>query len=291
MGENNQLEKTGNNLPQKPTTLQGLLSNDNVKKRFEEMLGKKAAGFISSIISATKGNAELAKCEPNSIISSAVIAATLDLPIQSNLGFAAIIPYNQKQQDGTWLKVAQFQVMWRGMVQLAIRSGLYQSMNTSEVFEGELVKWSRITGECIIDESKKTSDVVIGYVAHFKLNTGFEKYFYMTKEECEKHGKKYSKTYQSGFGKWKEDFDGMAKKTVLKLLLSKFGIMSVDIQNALTYDQAVVKNPETMEVEYSDNTEEGVNVEVVEEKSAEEKKKDLKEKKTKEGEQGKIEMP
>jgi len=248
------------NLTQKPT-LTGILSNESVKKRFDEMLGKKSAGFISSIISATKGNPKLANCEPNSIVSSAVIAATLDLPIQSNLGFAAIVPYTTKV-DGQFVDVAQFQIMWRGLVQLAIRSGQYRTINTSEVYEGELVKYSRVTGECEIDESQKKSEKIVGYVAYFKLVTGFEKYLYMSREEVEKHALKYSQTYKKGFGKWKDDFDSMAKKTVLKLLLSKFGILSVDIQNALTFDQSVVMNPETMETVYADNTEEQVTVEI-----------------------------
>lgn len=218
------------------------------------MLGKKAAGFISSIISATKSNPDLALCEPNSIISAAVIAATLDLPIQNNLGFAALVPYKKGDKSE-----AQFQMMWRGYVQLAMRTAQYQVMNASEVFEGELTYENRITGEYHFDPSKKSSDNIIGYVAYFRMINGFEKYFYWTVEQVTSHAKKYSQSFKSekkwvvDKSRWTLDFDTMAKKTVLKLLLSKFGILSVDMQMALSADQAVIKDPGTIDVDYVDN--------------------------------------
>lgn len=258
--EDNKDKKAVTTVPaQQPTTLAGMLATDRVKARFAEMMGKKSASFISSIISATKANAELAKCEPESIISSAVIAATLDLPIQSSLGFAAMVPYDQnvKQPDGSWAKkkVAQFQIMWRGFVQLAIRTGQYQNIHVSEVYEGELVSHNRITGEVFIDPNLKKSDTVIGYVGYFRLISGFEKYLYWTREECSAHGKKYSRSFETEKGRWKLDFDAMAKKTVIKMLLSKFGILSVEMQNAITTDQSVVVDPETLEVKYTDSPE------------------------------------
>lgn len=227
-------------------TITTLLSNDAIKNRFQQILGKKAAGFISSIISATKANDALAKCDPNSIIASAVIAATLDLPIQQNLGFAWIIPYG---------KDATFQMGYKGYIQLAMRSGQYKTMNVSEVCEGELVTENKFTGEYSFDPSKKTSDKIIGYMAYFKLINGFEKTLYMPVDNMDKHAKRYSQTYKKGFGKWKDDFDVMAKKTVLKLLLSKYGIMTVDMQTAITTDQAVVKDADTLDVEYVDHEE------------------------------------
>lgn len=225
-------------------SLTTMLADNGIRKRFEEILGKKSAGFISSIISATKANPELAKCEPGSVISSAVIAATLDLPIQSNLGFAWIIPYN---------KNATFQMGYKGYIQLAMRSGQYKTMNVTEVYEGELVGEDKFTGEYSFDQSKKKSDKVIGYMAYFKLINGFEKTLYMPVDIMEKHAKKYSQTYKKNFGKWKDDFDAMAKKTVIKLLLSKYGIMTVDMQTAIITDQSVVKDSETLDVEYVDN--------------------------------------
>ncbi len=215
----------------KQDKLEVLISNASVKKRFEDIMGKKAPAFISSIISATKSNPKLSACEPMSVLSSAVIAATLDLPINSNLGFSAIVPYGGK---------AQFQVMWRGYVQLAIRTGQYKTMNASEVYEGELKSWNRITGELELDMAGKKSDKVVGFVSFFKLINGFEKYMYMTLDEVKAHGRRYSKSFDMDSGQWKMNFNSMALKTVLKMLLSKYGILSVEMQKAIAVDQAII---------------------------------------------------
>lgn len=246
-----------------PATLQSMLSNDGIKKRFEEIMGKKAPAFISSIISATKATPSLMKCEPDSIISSAVIAATLDLPIQPSLGFAWMVPYKKKLPNGQFVDVAQFQVGWRGIYQLAMRTGQYKAINAEVVYEGELVGENRFTGEYEFNPKGKVSDKVIGYMAYFKLTTGFEKTIYWPKEKIEYHAKRFSKTYGSSSGIWNTDFDEMAKKTVLKNLLSKFGMLSVEMQDAIIYDQAEIKDNETMDVSYPDNdhkitTEEGM---------------------------------
>lgn len=210
--------------------IESLINSDAVKKRFQELLGKHAAGFISSVISATKANKALSECEPMSVISAAAIAASLDLPINPSLGFAHIVPYKG---------IAQFQIGWKGFVQLAMRSGQYKSMNATTVLEGQLVKWNRFTGEMEFQDEAK-SDTVIGYLLYFKLNGGFEKYFYMTAEQCEAHGKRYSKSYAKGTGQWKENFDSMALKTVVKQGLSKYGTLSIDMRTAIVMDQAVV---------------------------------------------------
>jgi recombination protein RecT len=235
-------------------TINSVLSNEAVKMRFTEILGKNANAFMSSIISATKSNPTLAECETDSVISSAVIAATLNLPIQSNLGFAHIVPYNTKDAQGNVVKQAQFQMGYKGFIQLALRTGQYKNINASEIYEGELVKHDRITGEVEIDTNKKKSNQVIGYVSYFKLMNGFEKMLYMSKEQVQVHGNKYSKSYSQKYGRWQQDFDSMALKTCIKLLLSKYGILSVDMQTAITADQAIIKNAETLEVEYVDNT-------------------------------------
>lgn len=232
--------------------LKGLLNAESTKKRFFEILGSKSASFISSIINVVNGNQALQEANPNTVLMSAAIAATLDLPINPNLGFAAIVPYKEKGQA-----VAQFQMMWRGFVQLAQRSGQYRTLNTTEVYEGEIKRQNRFTGEIEFDPDGRKSDKIIGYVAYMSLLNGFEKYFYMSREECEKHAKRYSKTYQKGYGKWKDDFDAMAKKTVLKLLISKYGIMSVDMQKAVEFDQSTVQGDinhiEEATAEYVDN--------------------------------------
>jgi len=232
--------------------LQSLLANVSVKKRFEDMLGKKSAGFMSSIMTITNGNQQLQQCDAKTILSAASIAATLDLPINPNLGFAAIVPYG---------KDATFQMMYKGYVQLAMRTAQYEALNCAEVYEGELVSRNRVTGQIVFDYDKKASDKIIGYCAYLKMVNGFEKYLYMTYEEVEKHAKKYSQTYKSSKdfvrnkSKWTTDFDAMALKTVLKLLISKWGIMSIDMQTAVLADQAVVRENVSGEPEfdYADN--------------------------------------
>jgi recombination protein RecT len=216
---------------EKRVTVKGLLEEGSIRKRFEEVLGKKAPGFISSIISAVNSNRKLLEADPMSVVQAAAVAASLDLPINPSLGFAHIVPYSGQ---------AQFQMGWRGFVQLGMRTGQYKTINVTSVKEGELVSHNKFTGEMIFDESKKTSDKIVGYAAYFRLLNGFEKFLYMTVEETEAHGKKYSKTYNMATGMWKKDAEAMSLKTVLKMLLSKYGILSIDMQAAIQADQAVV---------------------------------------------------
>lgn len=211
-----------------------MLSNEETKQRFNEMLGKKSAGFISSIITAARNNKMLAECDPASIISSAAIAASLDLPINANLGLAALVPYREKGG----MAQAQFQIMRNGYVNLAIRSGQYKTMNTAEVRAGMIKSRNPISGEIEWNEEWSESGDVVGYVAYTKMLNGFEKYLYMTTEQVKAHATRYSKSYQKGYGPWKDNFSAMAQKTVIKLLLSKWGLLSVDIQNAVQADQA-----------------------------------------------------
>lgn len=158
-----------------------------------------------------------------SVISSAMVAATLDLPVDKNLGYAWIVPYGGR---------AQFQLGYKGYIQLALRTGQYKFINCIPVHEGELQKWNPLTEEIEIDFEKRESDAVIGYAAYFELLNGFRKTVYWTKAQVEKHKKKFSK---SDFG-WKNDWDAMALKTVLKAILSKWGILSVEMQKAVIED-------------------------------------------------------
>lgn len=232
--------------------LRGYFDNDAVKKNLQAMLGQKAQGFATSVLSVVNNNKLLQNAEPSSIYSSAMIAASLDLPIQPNLGFAAIVPYGRQ---------AQFQIMTKGLLQLAIRSGQYERVTNAIVHKGELVKYDPFTDEYVFDASKRESDEVIGFMAYFRTVGGYEKYFYMTKEEALAHGKKYSKSFSSGV--WTSDPNSMCLKTVLKLLLSKYGILSVEMQRAMKFDQSVVKGDFTqmesvedidaVDVEYIDN--------------------------------------
>lgn len=226
----------------KKESVASILGRVDIKKRFDDILGKKSPGFMSSIISATSANKELSKADPNSVVRAAAIAAALDLPINPSLGFAHIVPYKDKGEP-----VAQFQMGWKGFVQLAMRTGQYKTINAVQVYKGELVSRNRFTGEMELDESKRESDEIIGYVAYFRLINGFEKWLYMTSKETAAHGKRYSKSFDKDFGKWKTDFDAMSLKTVVKMLLSKYGILSIDMQTALQADQAIINKEEGYE--------------------------------------------
>lgn len=214
-------------------TLPALLENDKVKRRFNEILDKNAPNFMQTLLTLYNGSEQLQKCEGNSILAAAGLAATLDLSISPSLGYAYIVPFGGK---------ATFQIGWKGLVQLAHRSGLYVALNSSVVREGEIRGVDCITGELIRGE--KISDEVIGYAAYFKLLNGFEKALYMTKEEVEAHAQTFSQTYQSDrqrkWSVWAKNFDAMAKKTVLKLLLSRWGVVNSSIQTAIQADQSVV---------------------------------------------------
>ncbi|MED1761530.1 recombinase RecT [Bacillus subtilis] len=219
------IQKKKNSAPaqQQGTTMKGLLSSPAVMNRFEEVLGKRASQFTASILSLYNGEKMLQKAEPMSVISSAMVAATLDLPVDKNLGYAWIVPYGGR---------AQFQLGYKGYIQLALRTGQYKFINCIPVHEGELQKWNPLTEEIEIDFEKRESDAVIGYAAYFELLNGFRKTVYWTKAQVEKHKKKFSK---SDFG-WKNDWDAMALKTVLKAILSKWGILSVEMQKAVIED-------------------------------------------------------
>lgn len=227
---------------QAANTISNLLSQESVKRRFEEILGSKAPGFISSVINTVNGNTNLRECDPRTILSAAAVAASLDLPIDPNLGFAYIIPYKHKG-----VPKAQFQIGFKGFVQLAMRSGQYQTINAAEVYEGEIIRLNRLTGDVEFDPDSKTSDKIVGYAAYFRLLNGFEKYLYMSVEEIDGHARKYSKSYNRPSGLWKQDFHAMALKTVLKRLLSRYGILSIQMQTATSADQAVVRDAETGE--------------------------------------------
>ena len=234
--------------------LQQLLNSAGIKRRFGELLDNSSASFISSILTIVRSNSKLQECSPNSILSAAGIAAALKLPINPSLGFAYIVPYKGQ---------AQFQLGWRGYVQLAMRTNQYRTLNSSAVYEGQIKEIDFITGEIVRGE--KISDKIVGYVAYMELLNGFNKIFYMTVEELEEHAEKYSQSYAYDLRSnkkssvWSTNFDAMAKKTVLKLLLNKFGIVSIDQQSldlikALQADQAVITEEG---LRYIDNEPEG----------------------------------
>ena len=227
------------------TSVRGLLSNESVKQRFQEILKGNASGFCANLAVMVSNSTQLLKCDPMSVVSAAVVSASLNLPLDPNLGFAAIVPFRDK---------ATFQVMYKGLIQLAQRSGQYKTIGVSEIYKGELISENRLTGEYVFDFSARESNEIIGYAAYFKLINGFEKTVYWTVEKVKIHATKYSQTYKSGYGKWIDDFDSMAKKTVLKNLLSKWGILSIELQRAVITDQSVINGiNEDADVEYIDN--------------------------------------
>jgi len=235
----------------KPLTTKDFFARQDVRQKFEEMLGKRAPQFITSVLQIAASNDLLAKADPVSIYNSAALAATLDLPLNNNLGFAYIVPYNARQKDGSFKCVAQFQMGYKGFVQLAQRSGQFKTISATPIYEGQLVEMNPLTG-FIFDFTKK-SDKIIGYAAYFSLINGFEKTMYMTTEDMAKHGKKYSQTFKKGFGLWNDEFDSMATKTVLKLLLAKFAPLSVEMQKAVLTDQAIIKDDTANVIEYADH--------------------------------------
>lgn len=239
-------------------TLKGMLESPAYKKKFEEMLGRKAAGFMSSIIAVTNNNNYLMKADPATVIGAAAQAAMLDLPINQSLGFAYIVPYKG---------AAQFQLGYKGYIQLAQRSGQYVDIGAKTVYEGELEYENRLLDKFRFGE--RTGDKVIGYLAYFRLTNGFEKMLFMTLDEMQAHAKKYSQNYKGGTDKWGlADFNVMAEKTVLKRLLSKFGplsIESVQMSQALSNDGGVISmnkdgdfdvdfRGETIDAEYDEPT-------------------------------------
>lgn len=241
-------------------TLKGMLEMPAYKNKFNEMLGKKAAGFMSSIIAVANNNKLLAKAEPSTVIGAAAQAAMLDLPINQSLGFAYIVPYKG---------AAQFQLGYKGYIQLAQRSGQYVDIGAKTVFEGELEYENRLLDKFKFGE--RTGDKVIGYLAYFRLTNGFEKMLFMELDEMIAHAKKYSKGYSGGTDKWGlADFNTMAEKTVLKRLLSKYGplsIESIQMSQALSNDGGVISmnkdgefdvdfSGDTIDAEYEETVEE-----------------------------------
>jgi recombination protein RecT len=248
-----------NNAPA-PLTAKTLFARDDVKAKFQELLGKRSTSFITSVLQIVASNDLLAKADPSSIYQSAAVAATLELPLNNQLGFAYIVPYNESfQVDGQWKKrvVAQFQIGYKGYKQLALRSGQFLTIHATDVREGEIIARDRLTGKIDFkweeDEEIRNSLKIIGYVSYFELLNGFSQTFYMTVGKIHEHAKKYSQTFKNDKGRWKDDFDGMSLKTVTKLNLSKNAPLSVEMQKALIADQAIIKDADTLDVTYADN--------------------------------------
>lgn len=226
---------------------------DVVQKRAIQILGeKKALSFTSSIISAVQMNPGLQECEPKSIFNAALLGESLNLSPSPQLGQYYLVPFNNKNG-----KQAQFQLGYKGYIQLAIRSGQYKKLNVLAIKKGELINYDPLNEEIevnlIDDEVEREETETIGYYAMFEYTNGFRKSIYWSKPKMIKHAEKYSAGYKAhkGYTFWEKDFDGMAYKTMLRQLISKWGIMSVEMQTAFESDMAVLKDDGTKE--YIDN--------------------------------------
>ena len=208
--------------------LKSVLNNETMQQSFRNILEENAGAFMASIIELYQSDSALQRCDPNKVILEALKAATLKLPINKQLGFAYIIPYGN---------VPTFQMGYKGYIQLAQRSGQYRYINADLVYEGEQVAYNRITGMLEI-AGTATSETPIGYFAYFQLLNGFEKCVYWTREKVEAHARRYSKAWSKQDSPWHNNFDAMALKTVIRNIISKYGVMSVEFANAIANDGA-----------------------------------------------------
>ena len=244
------------------------IQSDTYKNLINQTLGDKdrATRFIASISSAVATNTDLQQCDAGTILSGALLGESLNLSPSPQLGQYYLVPFNKKVKDANgneyYIKVAQFQLGYKGYIQLAIRSGQYKKLNVLAIKKGELIKYDPLNEEIevnlIEDEEERENAETIGYYAMFEYTNGFRKSLYWSKSKMEKHALKYSKGYAAhkGYTFWEKDFDGMAYKTMLRQLISKWGIMSIDMQQAVEKDMTAINTDGTYE--YVDNEEDTI---------------------------------
>lgn len=258
MAQENQIAKQPQQQLQKTQQSVGdLLHSPGITAKIQEVLGNSrvAAGFISSVISVASGSKQLRAANPMTVVGAAMVAATLQLPIVPTIGLAYIVPYKGQ---------AQFQIGYKGLIELAERSGQFKNIIDEVVYDGQLVRKNRFTGEYVFDEDARKkvknkkgeevpTDKVIGYMARFDLINGFSKTIFWTIEEVQAHANKFSQSFRSGYeSTWTTNFDAMARKTVLKALFSKYAPKSIELQNAIQYDQSVVRASEDISTTNAD---------------------------------------
>ena len=230
--------------------MKSIINADSVQEQFRNALKDGAPLFIASLIDIYGNDKNLQKCEPKDVIMEALKAATLKLPINKQLGFAYIVPYGSEPQ---------MQIGYKGYIQLAMRTGQYKYINADVVYEGELKGHNKLTGEVDLS-GEATSDKVVGYFAYIETVNGLRKPLYWTKEKVLAHAKRYSKSFNIKSSAWQTNFDEMALKTMLRNLLSKYGVMSVEMMNAFTADSADERTPEA---QVEDEIRENANSEVI----------------------------
>lgn len=274
--------QANNTLIKQKNTFSTFLTSDAIKRKINETIGSENGNrFITAIISAVSANPTLQECEHASILSSALLGESLKLSPSPQLGQYYLVPFNDKKKG---CKVAQFQLGYKGYIQLAIRSGYYKKINVLAIKEGELIKYDPLSEEIevnlIQDDEIREQTPTIGYYAMFEYQNGFRKTMYWSKNKMLSHADKYSQAFNkdsyeklqkgevpsadawkySSF--WYKDFDGMAYKTMLRQLISKWGIMSIDMQEAYDKDMAQIKEDGTYEYIENDNEPETIDQEV-----------------------------
>lgn len=251
-----------NEVAERPKTglqkFNAMLENARTQEYLNSVLGEKKQTFVSNMVALVSSNKALSECDPSTIMFSCLKATALGLPLDPALGLAWVLPYNQKGGPS----VATFQLGARAYVQLALRSGQYRRINVRDVRDGEIVGEDFVSGEMQFKklEGDREKAPILGYVAMFELVNGFTKQMYMSAEEIDAHAKRFSQTYKKGYGLW-ADADmrpKMAEKTILKRLLSKYGILSVEMQEAIKYDSGVLG--ENNSVRYIDNEENAIDL-------------------------------
>jgi len=215
----------------KNKSMASFLATPSVNKSLNDIVGSRKETFVSNLIALTDSDKNLAACNPADLMKCALNATALDLSLNKNLGHAYVVAYKG---------VPQFQIGYKGLIQLALRSGNYKSMNSCCVREGEIER-NKFTGKVnFIGENPKGE--VIGYLAYIEMQNGFEHSAYMTKEQVAAHGKKFSKAFSYSSSPWQTDFDSMAEKTVMKKLLSKYGNLSIEVAEGLANDESYVES-------------------------------------------------
>ena len=258
----------------KPKTFSAFLTSDAIKHKINEMVGgRDGQRFITSIISAVSTNPALSECEHSTILSAAMLGESLKLSPSPQLGQYYMVPFKDKKRG---CKVAQFQLGYKGYIQLAIRSGYYKKLNVLAIKQGELIRFDPLEEEIEVNlvenDTEREALPTIGYYAMFEYQNGFKKAMYWSREKMMAHADKYSMAFSAkAFEKlqageipekdlwkyssfWYKDFDGMAYKTMLRQLISKWGIMSIDLQKAMDGDMGTIN--EDGSVDYVDNYDE-----------------------------------
>lgn len=253
-----------NEVAKKPQTglqkFNAMLENTRTQEYLTNVLGEKKQTFVSNMVALVSSNKALSECDPSTIMFSCLKATALSLPLDPALGLAWVLPFKDNKNNTT---VATFQLGAKAYIQLALRTAQYRKINVRDVREGEIVGEDFVSGEMQFKklEKDRAKAPVVGYVAMFELISGFSKQLYMSVEELDAHAKRFSQTYRRGYGLWndKEMRPAMMEKTILKRLLSKYGVLSVEMEQAIKSDFAVLGENDS--VRYIDNEEDAIDLE------------------------------